>query len=254
MLPGHEYAHSAASAAGVAPSTLCRAVAVRLLAVEPPREVGDQRGEIRDAFAQRRHPDRHDRQSFIEIGAERAGRAQRHQIAVGGGEDPEVDHLRLVFADAADDAVLEDAQQLDLERQRRVVDLVQEHRPARGPRELTFVRAHRTGERPLGVAEQLRFDEIVGDRGAVDRNEAARPSRRPFVQQARRDLLARPGLAGQQHRHRRTRRLRHLAQHRARGVAGGDEPVGRRERAARPTRAPRSVAPAAPRRPDRARR
>ena len=50
---------------------------LRLLAVEPPREVADQRGQIGDALAQRRHPDRHDRQPLVEIGAERARRAQR---------------------------------------------------------------------------------------------------------------------------------------------------------------------------------
>ena len=103
--------------------------------------------------------------------------------------------------------------------------------------ELALVGAHRAGERPLGVAEQLGLDELVRDRGAVDRDEAARAARRPFVQQARRDLLAGAGLAGQQHRHRRARRLRDLAQHRARGVARGDEAARSREPAARPTRA-----------------
>lgn len=67
-----------------------------LLPVEALREVRDQRGQIGDALAQRRHPDRDDREALVQIGTEEAGRAQRAQIAVGGGEDAEVDDVRRV--------------------------------------------------------------------------------------------------------------------------------------------------------------
>ncbi len=198
---------------------------VRLLAVESLRKVGHQRRQVCDPLAQRRHPDRHDRQALVKVGAEAAVGAERTEIAVGGGQDPEVDDVRRVLADAADHPVLQHPEQLHLERQRRVVDLVEKHGPTLGRRQLSLVGAHRTGERALRVTEHLGFDQLVRDRGAVDRDEPARAPRRPFVQQAGRDLLARAGLARQQHRHRRPRGLRHLTQHGPRRIAGGHEPI-----------------------------
>ena len=115
MLPGHGYARSAASAAGVAPST-CAAPA-------PPAPRGrsaatkwrDQRGQVVDALAQRRQPDRDDRQPLVEVGAERArGASAARRSRLVAARMRKSTTCAVVLAEAADHAVLEHAQQLDL--------------------------------------------------------------------------------------------------------------------------------------------
>ena len=78
---------------------------------------------------------------------------------------------RLAAADALDHALLEEAQQLDLERQRDVADLVEEQSAALGQLDLAGVGLDRAGERASLVAEQLGLEQILGDRGAVDGDE-----------------------------------------------------------------------------------
>ncbi len=56
------------------------------------------------------------------------------------------------------------------------------------------------GERAALVAEELALEQRVGERGAVDRDEAA-GAPGELVQGAREDLLARPGLAADEHVH-----------------------------------------------------
>ena len=55
---------------------------------------------------------------------------ERLQVLVGGAHDAHVDRNFLAPADALDDAVLQEAQQLGLQRQRHVADLVEEQRAA----------------------------------------------------------------------------------------------------------------------------
>ena len=52
------------------------------------------------------------------------------------------------------------------------------------------------------MAEDLALDQGLGNRGAVDGDERLAPPRAQLVQGARHQLLARPALAGDQHRHR----------------------------------------------------
>ena len=50
------------------------------------------------------------------------------EVAVGGGDDADVDLDRLGAAEALDHPLLEHAQELDLDLQRQVADLVEEQR------------------------------------------------------------------------------------------------------------------------------
>ena len=83
------------------------------------------------------------------------------QVAIGGREQAEVDFVPDVLAEPADDAVLEHAQQLDLRLERRVVDLVEKDRAARGGHQLAVVALHGAGERAARVAEQLGLHQLV---------------------------------------------------------------------------------------------
>ena len=68
-------------------------------------------------------------ETLVEIGAEGSAGAQRGEVAVRRRQDAKVDDALLVVADPAHHPILQDPQQLDLERQGRVVDLVEEDRP-----------------------------------------------------------------------------------------------------------------------------
>ncbi len=72
------------------------------------------------------------------------------------------DRDRPAPADALDHALLEEAQQLDLERQRHVADLVEEQRAAAGQLDLALGGLDRAGEGALLVPEQLAFEQGLG--------------------------------------------------------------------------------------------
>ena len=92
---------------------------------------------------------------------------------MGGGDDADVDAHGPLAADAHDLAVLHDAQQAHLRGERELADLVEEQRPAVGLLEPALAPRLRAGERALLVAEELRVDQLGGDRAAVHAAERA---------------------------------------------------------------------------------
>src|SRR5204863_455140 len=62
------------------------------------------------------------------------------------------------------------------------------------------VRGERARERALLVPEELGLQERIGKRGAIEGHEGTVRARRAAVDEPRDDLLARPGLARQEHR------------------------------------------------------
>src|SRR5438132_14337613 len=90
-----------------------------------------------------------------------------------GADDAGVDGDRLASADTLDHTLLQEAQQLDLKRQRNVADLVKEERSTLRYLDLADVRFDCAGERAAFVTEQLGFKKILGNGGAVDRDEFA---------------------------------------------------------------------------------
>ena len=69
------------------------------------------------------------------------------------------------------------------------------------------------GERALLVAEQLRLEQLGGDRRGVERDERLVRARDCVVQRARDQLLAGARFAGDQHRHARARQAADGAEH-----------------------------------------
>src|SRR5947207_1147015 len=96
-------------------------------------------------------------------------------------------------------ALLEDAQELRLERQRHVGDLVQEQRAACGGLELADAPLDRAREGAALVAEELTLEELVRDGRAVERHEGS-AARGVLVDGLGDQLIARPGLALAEHR------------------------------------------------------
>jgi len=136
-----------------------------------------QRRQIINPLAKRREMDPNDGEPLVKVGAEATGSDQRLEVAVGGGDDPEVHLAPFVFAEPADDVILEDAEQLDLRLERRVVDLVEEDAAAGRGHQLAVVGLHRAREGAARVAKEFRLHQLVRDRRAVDRHEAAGAAR-----------------------------------------------------------------------------
>ena len=103
--------------------------------------------------------------------------------------------MRLVAADALERALLQEAQQLDLDRRRDLADLVEEQRPAVGLLEAPFAAAGRAREGALLVAEQLALEQRLGQRRAVELDERCRRAGAVLVDSLRDELLARAALA-----------------------------------------------------------
>jgi hypothetical protein len=96
------------------------------------QEVVGQPGDVLAALAHRRQLDVDHAQAEVQIFAEAAAVDLLAQVAVGRGQDPDVDLDRAIAADPLDLALLEHPQQLRLERDVELADLVEEDRAALG--------------------------------------------------------------------------------------------------------------------------
>ena len=135
-------------------------------------DVGQQR-DVAAAPAQRRDLDRHHGQAEEQVLAEQLLLHERAQVAVRGRHHAHVDAQRLEPADALELLLLHEPQDLALQRQRHVADLVEEERAAVRELRLADLAPGGPGEGALLVAEQLVLEQVLRDRGAVDRHERA---------------------------------------------------------------------------------
>jgi hypothetical protein len=95
------------------------------------RNSSASRGDVARAHAQRRHLEANDVEPVVEVLAEEPVGDHGAQVTVGGRDDPHVHPQRLVAAHALEFALLQEAQELHLDRPRDLADLVQEQRAAR---------------------------------------------------------------------------------------------------------------------------
>src|SRR5262249_661221 len=100
--------------------------------VEPPDEVRDQRRNVVLALAERRHHDAHYVEPVEEVLAEAAALYYGLEVLVGRGDHPDADGMGLGRADRPDFLLLQDAQELGLQRRRELGDLVEEEGAAVG--------------------------------------------------------------------------------------------------------------------------
>ena len=132
--------------------------------------IGEQQ-QVGLPLAQRRHEDREHVQPVVQILAERPVLNRLLEILVGRGDEAHVRLQRLGAAEPLVLALLQHAQQLHLRREGDVADFVEEQRAALGQLEAPFLPLLRAGERALLVAEQLRFDQALGQRRAAHLDE-----------------------------------------------------------------------------------
>ena len=132
---------------------------------------------IAGALAQRRQIDAEHAQPVEQVGAETAGGHQVAQRSVAGADHPHIHLARLRGAHAPHFAALQHAQQARLKRRAGGGQFVQEQRAAVGRFEQAAALHGRAGEGAARVAEQLRFQQRIGEAGAVHREEGPRGAR-----------------------------------------------------------------------------
>ena len=203
MLPGHSYAVSLAAAWAPIPRTglpMRRAHSV-------DEVVGEQR-HILFPFAQRGHVDGEDVQTIEEIGPERTAAHVLVQVAIGRGDDADVDLGRVRGAEALELLLLQHAQQLHLHISGQLTNLVEKDRAVVGELESPFLLLHRAGERTSLVTEQFALGEGRREGAAVDLDHHRALAPAQVVNGSRDELLA--GARFAQNQHRRIRRCDHL--------------------------------------------
>src|SRR6185312_16325460 len=102
----------------------------------------------------------HHVEAVIQVGAKAALLDLLLQIGIGRKDEAKIDRHLALGADRTNAAILEDAQQLALHRQRQLTDFIEEQRAAMGVKKQTVAAAIRAGESALEVAEQFGFDHV----------------------------------------------------------------------------------------------
>ena len=104
----------------------------------------------------------------------------------------------VIVTDPFERLLLERAQQLALKLRRYLAHLVEEQRATMGSLEPAYPVTCRPGERPLGVSEELAFEQIPGNRRTVYGDELTVRAGAPVMNALRDQLLADAGLAEDQ--------------------------------------------------------
>ena len=158
-----------------------------------------QQRDVFDALAQRRHFNREDVEAVVQVFAEGADFNHAFEVFVGRGNDAHVGALGFVAAHTFKGALLQHAQQLDLHGQRHVADFIQEQRAAVGQFKTPGAAGDGAGECALLMAEQFAFEQLGGNRPAVNGHKGRVTAFGVVMQVARDHFLAGPRLAQDQH-------------------------------------------------------
>ena len=135
------------------------------------KKVFAQKRYVGDAFAQRWKMNGYDVNPIVEVFTETPRPRHLFQRLVGGRDKPEVDSARGASAQALNLVILKHAQQLGLQGQRKRRNLVQKKRAAIGQFNVARPRFGGPGKRAALAAEQLRLDQILWQRRAVQPDE-----------------------------------------------------------------------------------
>src|SRR6185312_14535497 len=166
-----------------------------VLVGELTQEVLDEERDVVAALAQGRQRHAHDVEPVEQVFAELALLHQAAEIAVGGDEDAHVDLDGALGADAAQLALLQDAQELDLHRRWHLAHLVEEQGAAVGDLEEAAALGVGAGEGAAHVAEERGLEQRLGDGGARLGDEGLAAARTVVVDGAGDELLAGAALA-----------------------------------------------------------
>ena len=139
--------------------------------------------------------DRHHVEPVEEIAAEALGGDGRLEIAVGGGEDPDINRNRVPSADALDLAIFQQPEELGLDGERDIADLIEEQGAAVGLLDLADPALDGAGEGAPLETEELTFEQGLRDGDTVDDDKRRIHSGRVLVNRAGDQFLAGAGGA-----------------------------------------------------------
>src|ERR1700722_18754886 len=134
----------------------------------------NEHGRVGAALAQGRHMHGNYVEAKIKIFAEGAGFIRGFEIAIGGGDDADIDFYPLIGADGTDFFLLQYAQELRLQFERQFANFVEKNGAAVGSLEKSLLRFQRAGEGSFFIAEEFAFDERRDERSAIDGDERTR--------------------------------------------------------------------------------
>src|SRR5712664_84522 len=133
-----------------------------------------------------------------QVGAESAFADGFLQILVSCCQEADVEPDSPGAADADEFALLKDAQQLGLQRQRKLADFVEEDASAFGDFQQPFLLTDGAGECPLLVPEQLTFQKRFCQCGAIQGHKRLILAGAILMNRASSELLARATFAANQ--------------------------------------------------------
>src|ERR1043166_2095095 len=149
------------------------------------QELARDQLDVVEAVAQRRKRDREHVEPIVEGLAKFARPHDLLEQRAGGGHDAAFNRELVQAAEATNHARLEGAKELGLQLPRKMMDFVEKQRARARELHESLLRGLRAGERAALVAEQLGFEKILRNRGAVDRDERLARRRARVVDAAR---------------------------------------------------------------------
>src|SRR5262249_26515322 len=158
-----------------------------LLAAQLLQEVLHEERNVLAALAERRQAHGDDVEAGEESLAGRALRDHLREIRMRGGDDAHVDLDRVGVADALELALLQHAEQLGLQRRAHRADFVEQQRALVRLLEASLAGADGARERATDVAEELRLEQRLWNRAAVDGDEPVGAPRTVVMDRAGRE-------------------------------------------------------------------
>ena len=144
-----------------------------MLLLEPSQDVLGQRGDILRAVAQRQDDNPGDVEAVEQVFAKPTRGDFSRQVPVRGRDDASVGAECFGTPDALELALLKDAEDLGLGRERQLCDFIEEEGPTGGTLEAPGLLAVGSGEGALLMTEQLAFDQALWQRPTVDTDQGA---------------------------------------------------------------------------------
>src|SRR5678815_2922520 len=169
-----------------------------VLAVFLTQEVPCDDVDVLDAVAKGWQEDREDVEPIIQVLTELAARDDLLENRARRRDDPALDRNLLKAAEPPDLTRLQRAEQLGLEERRQVMYFVKEERAGTGQLEQSLLARMRAGEGAALVTEQLRLEERVRNRRAVDCDKGVVGGGTRVMNASREELFSRAGFADQQ--------------------------------------------------------
>ena len=125
------------------------------------QEKVDERWDLLAPLPQRRHVDADDVQTEEQILPELPGGHRIFEVPIGRGDNPHVDLDISVTAEPGELAILQDMQQLGLQRGRHLADFVQEDGAVVGELELAWLCLQGAAEGAALEPEHLRLEQVA---------------------------------------------------------------------------------------------